>query len=255
MAFLNVLDLLINSDLGSFHKRESVYVLDSASTSIPDPAASQTLDNMVLHIGQRVLFTALTDATKNNKIYKIHGKPTLTHTDMEFHLEMDGMNVTGAPETGDLVQVQAGSSAEQLWAWDGHQWLRVDFTNISETLETSTGAMCDILLTTNGGHTHSALLTIEQVQSLTEGEVSSVDVTSTLDAAHTHTITVTWDGISFQGTIADNHGHTFEIPINSSKFYIPGNSSDWSGTAPTTITEALDRLAAVVKVLNSGTGA
>lgn len=37
--------------------------------------------------------------------------------------------------------------------------------------------------------------------------------------------------------------------------YAPGTPSDWSGTAPTTIVEALDRLAALVKTLNSGTGA
>jgi hypothetical protein len=37
--------------------------------------------------------------------------------------------------------------------------------------------------------------------------------------------------------------------------YTPSTTSDWSGTPPTTIGEAIDRLAAVVKVLNSGTGA
>lgn len=37
--------------------------------------------------------------------------------------------------------------------------------------------------------------------------------------------------------------------------YTPGTPSDWNGTAPTTIAEAIDRLAALVKILNSGTGA
>lgn len=36
--------------------------------------------------------------------------------------------------------------------------------------------------------------------------------------------------------------------------YTPTTSSDWNGTSPATITEALDRLAAAVKALNS-TGA
>jgi hypothetical protein len=37
--------------------------------------------------------------------------------------------------------------------------------------------------------------------------------------------------------------------------YTPTTAGDWAGTPPTTITSALDRLAAVVKTLNMGTGA
>jgi hypothetical protein len=37
--------------------------------------------------------------------------------------------------------------------------------------------------------------------------------------------------------------------------YYPGTSGDWSASAPTTVGEALDRLATVVKALNGGTGA
>lgn len=37
--------------------------------------------------------------------------------------------------------------------------------------------------------------------------------------------------------------------------YTPTTGTDWSGTPPTTITEALDRLATLVKSLNTGTGA
>jgi len=45
------------------------------------------------------------------------------------------------------------------------------------------------------------------------------------------------------------------LPENGTVSYTPTNSSDWDGIAPTTIQEAIDRLAAVIKVLNSGTGA
>ena len=37
--------------------------------------------------------------------------------------------------------------------------------------------------------------------------------------------------------------------------YTPTTSTDWNGTAPTTVGEAIDRLAALVKTLNGGTGA
>lgn len=36
--------------------------------------------------------------------------------------------------------------------------------------------------------------------------------------------------------------------------YTPGDSTDWDGADPTTVTEALDRCAALLKSLNSGTG-
>jgi hypothetical protein len=37
--------------------------------------------------------------------------------------------------------------------------------------------------------------------------------------------------------------------------YNATTSTDWNGTAPTTIGDAIDRLAALVKTLNGGTGA
>jgi hypothetical protein len=49
-------------------------------------------------------------------------------------------------------------------------------------------------------------------------------------------------------TIAYNIG-------SSGSTYTPTTASDWTGTPPASIGEALDRLAAVVKSLNSGTGA
>jgi hypothetical protein len=36
--------------------------------------------------------------------------------------------------------------------------------------------------------------------------------------------------------------------------YTPGLAASWSGTPPTTIAEALDRLAALLKTLNGGVG-
>jgi len=45
------------------------------------------------------------------------------------------------------------------------------------------------------------------------------------------------------------------LPAGGTVSYTPATSTDWSGTAPTTIQEAIDRLAAAFKILNSGTGA
>jgi len=43
--------------------------------------------------------------------------------------------------------------------------------------------------------------------------------------------------------------------VDGTLAYDPATPGDWDGDAPTTVGEALDRLAAVVKVLNGGTGA
>lgn len=45
------------------------------------------------------------------------------------------------------------------------------------------------------------------------------------------------------------------LPAGGNISYSPETAGSWAGTAPTTIQQALDRIAAVVKVLNSGTGA
>ena len=45
------------------------------------------------------------------------------------------------------------------------------------------------------------------------------------------------------------------LPTDGAVSYTPSTAGDWNGTPPTTIGEAIDRLAALVKTLNSGTGA
>ena len=42
-------------------------------------------------------------------------------------------------------------------------------------------------------------------------------------------------------------------PAHRSASYVPNPSSNWAATAPTTIGDALDRLASKVKLLNAGT--
>jgi len=45
------------------------------------------------------------------------------------------------------------------------------------------------------------------------------------------------------------------LDLKADSAYVPAVSSDWSDPPPTTITEAIDRLAALVAILNGGTGA
>lgn len=68
-----------------------------------------------------------------------------------------------------------------------------------------------------------------------------------------------WDGAIFDG--GDFDGADIipgEVAIDAGfleAFYNPATPANWSGTAPITVSEALDRLAAIVKSLNGGVGA
>jgi len=61
--------------------------------------------------------------------------------------------------------------------------------------------------------------------------------------------------IDLGGLILTNNGGTLELDGTATTSYSPTTPTDWNGTPPTTISEALDRLAAIVKTLNGGTGA
>lgn len=54
---------------------------------------------------------------------------------------------------------------------------------------------------------------------------------------------------------ADAQDQAIAAAEDAAEAYAPGAPTDWAGTPPATVAEALDRLAALVKSLNSGTGA
>ena len=62
------------------------------------------------------------------------------------------------------------------------------------------------------------------------------------------------DGSNAYDWTFGNNGN-LTLPANGTVSYTPATPSNWNSPAPTTIEDALDRLAAVVKVLNGGTGA
>jgi hypothetical protein len=73
---------------------------------------------------------------------------------------------------------------------------------------------------------------------------------------------VTLDNVFEGGLTADVTGSIFADNssmivngVDGTLVYTPTTPADWSGDAPTTVGEAIDRLATVVKALNAGTGA
>jgi hypothetical protein len=127
-------DMLIDKDLGSLDNRAPVTCVDQSLTSLPaSPAVSITVDSSVsLQAGDRVLFTALTNPAENNMIYKVesHGSAGLPQQMLNLVLDTSGRNPSGAPVKGDFCRVQSGSSAGDLFGWNGSIWANVSFSTL-----------------------------------------------------------------------------------------------------------------------------
>jgi len=70
---------------------------------------------------------------------------------------------------------------------------------------------------------------------------------------NTKTFTGTFDG-DLIGSVFSDTSMTVIDGISGELKYYPSSTSDWNNTAPATVSEALDRIAAAIKALN-GTGA
>jgi hypothetical protein len=98
-------------------------------------------------------------------------------------------------------------------------------------------------------------------------DINSNDRTITLTAGNNITLTrVTGGEIridaddeyvlgDIQGSVFADDSTLLVDGVSGAIKYYPTTPSDWDGTAPTSVGEALDRLAVVVKALNAGTGA
>lgn len=107
--------ILNNPDAGSYNHRKAVTVLDASSSSLP---TTLLVDGVLLQEDDRVLFTALSDSSKNNRVYAAR-KGSLV-------LVQDGLDSTGMAEPGDVVFVKQGSHSEELWGYEGTSWQILD---------------------------------------------------------------------------------------------------------------------------------
>jgi len=86
------------------------------------------------------------------------------------------------------------------------------------------------------------------------GNLTLPDGGQIVSAANTGNVVINAsDGVQRTWTFEGSGNLT--LPTSGTISYAPGTPSDWTSPAPTSIEAALDRLAAVVKVLNGGVGA
>jgi hypothetical protein len=109
-----------NPDIGSYNHRAAVVVLDSDSSDLP---TDLTVDAIVLEEGDRALFTALSDSSLNNRVYKVHKG--------QLELAVDGLISDGMAAPGDALFIKQGTHAGELWGYEDDSWriLDVDINN------------------------------------------------------------------------------------------------------------------------------
>ena len=176
--------------------------------------------------------------------------------DNEAHIHLDtGNNLYFDQFFGDdnkYLKLEAGTTGNvviQTFNGGGNTWTFDNTGNI--TAPGGGAANLGNLVTSNYFSGNAAFLSAIVGANVT-GEVSYAATANAVALAN----------VSGIGNIASINltGSTTNVLYGNGTFatsdlYTPTTAGDWAGTPPTTITSALDRLAAVVKTINSGTGA
>lgn len=114
--------LALESEIGSGGWREPVTVVDSTSTTIPTgtPGNPITIDGVQIDDGERVLFTAITDTTKQNVwIYNQSTGQFVEDSNQE--------------SAGDIVYVISGTNAGKTFAYsNAGTWVLSNSSDLAE---------------------------------------------------------------------------------------------------------------------------
>ncbi len=173
---------------------------------------------------------------------------------MPFRVELVG--IAGLPTggtTGQVLTKKSGSDYDSDWvAASGDGDFKADGTvPMTADLNAGTHKIVGVVDPTSDQHAATKKYVDDEVGGVPIGDFladGTVPMTADLNVG-THKIVGVVDPSS------DQHAATKKYVDDTTHGYTAGTAGDWAGAAPTTITLALDRLAALVKILNSGTGA
>lgn len=170
--------------------RKPARTLNYTSTSLPS-GASYTYDGVTHANGDRVLFTALSNPSENNRVYKLSG----VGSTISWAVETDGQAGTGAPTDGDAIYIKEGTAnGDSQWNYNG-----TAFIQFSGAGQIQAGVGLD-----KSGNTISVLLGAG-IAELPTGEVG-------VDAYASGGLWLTLDGISS----STNTGAQLGIKLNGS---------------------------------------
>lgn len=141
-----ILGVFNNPDVGSLLHRPAVLVLDSSTTVLPS-GSSVSADSTILSLHDRVLFTNLSDANKNNRIYRVaRQRDALVYY---FEYVDDGSSPDGKSNANDAVYVKGGTKSGTMWIFDGATWRKAD-------LDASASSTAAGKLSTDGSNSPTA---------------------------------------------------------------------------------------------------
>lgn len=121
--------LFNNPDIGKVNNRPAVNVLDSISTTLPS-GNNIVIDGVTLRLGNRVLFTNLSDSSKNNKVYIV----TKSRNGNILKEVFD--STKSEAQLGDSLFIKQGTvHSNKLLGFDGN-WIQLNI-DLSGTIETS----------------------------------------------------------------------------------------------------------------------
>jgi len=181
-------------------------------------------------------------------------------------------SIFGDDSTKIVDAVENKVYADELWGTlRGQTWMAAYDGYLTITNGGSTGpgpiqivASANLDLTAGSGYTINANRNIVASGGVT-GNLTGYhtgDMTGSVFADDSTQLVDAVDGVLRGTHIGDVIGSVFADNstmlvngVDGTLYYDPATPGDWDGDAPTTVGEALDRLAAVVKVLNGGTGA
>ena len=175
---------LLDANTGGLYRRHDVQVMDTSSTSLPAASATlPTVDGVVLQVGDKVLFTALTEGA--NAVYTlrfdfISGQASYSFPlTTDAHYTSDARGTFGAPELHDILLVTEGTNAGKLMIWDGSAW---DATNVADTSEPSTATLAGDV-TGTASATHVALVGASTAANIHSAELAANAATDTQTAS------------------------------------------------------------------------
>lgn len=200
----------------------------------------------------------------------------------QHHEIRDSINTTFLRTRGNnLSQLPADATddiADLVFATLSHSGVYTAASSITAGIvSTSTGVAGYIDIATNDGTDINLAVRITNTGTLQTNKIAPLNGTNTISMAgnvipeadlggdlgspssqwrslYVGTSTIYLGGTAL--SIADGTVTIDGTPVlNSGASYTPTTAGDWDGTPPTTIGEAIDRLATLVKSLNSGTGA
>jgi len=170
-----------------------------------------------------------------------------------------GNATTATTATTALSSINARKLATDSVGLTGTYYLitREDRDPGFDSANTSSGltfdAATETLSATNFSGNGSSLSNVAAVSAT---NATNVNITNTTNDAtfyvHFGNATSGNDGVNVNSSLIYNPADNL---LTSNLKYTTADASQWNNTAPTTVDDALDRIAAVVKILNGGTGA